>query len=105
MSPSIKEFIKKQVKDLPLEKQTQFTSATELYEAVPSEKYPTGTKGRIGVFEVMEMTKEIERIILTDPSSLAIFEAARSSGFITFKEDAILKAIQGTITFEEVMKL
>lgn len=105
VSPSIKKFIEDQVKDLPAEKQQAFLGANTIYEAVPSDKYPTGTKGRVGVFEVLEMSDELERIILTDPSSLAIYEQARKEGLITFKEDAILKAVEGRITFEEVMKL
>lgn len=103
--PSIKEFIAAQIKDLPPAVQKKFNSATEIYEPVISEKYPTGTKGRIGVFEVIEMNRELEETILKDPSSLAIYDVARRQGFITFKEDAIIKAIEGTIPFEEVMKL
>ena len=105
MTPSIKQYIEEQVADLPEEQRKRFTTANHVYEAVPSDEYPTGTRGRIGVFEVMDITTDIERLILEDPSSVAIYEMARKNGFITFKEDAMLKAIDGTITFEEVMKL
>jgi len=105
ISPSVREFIDKQTHDLPENLRGQFTDAKSVYEPAPTEEFPTGTKGRIGVFEVMEMSNELERIILTDPSSLAIYEQARKEGLITFKEDAILKAIDGKISFEEVMKL
>lgn len=103
--PSTKEFVKESVKDLPEEMRTQFTDGSHIFEAVPSEKYPKGTKGRVGVFEVLEMNRELEEIILKDPSSLAIYDEARKSGLITIKEDAILKAFEGKIPFEEVMKL
>jgi len=83
----------------------QFKEATTMYEAVPSEKYPKGTKGRTGVFEVLEMSRNLEEIILKDPSSLAIYDEARKDGMITIKEDAMLKAFEGKIPFEEVMKL
>jgi len=102
---SVRQFIDKQVKDLPDELKPQFVDPQHVYEAVPSDDYPTGTKGRIGVFEVMEMSDELEQIILTDPSSLAIYRQARKEGMITFKEDAILKALGGKITFDEVLKL
>jgi len=103
--PSTKEFIKKTVQDLPEEIQKQFIESETIFEAVPSEKYPTGTKGRIGVFEVLEMSRELEQIILADPSSLAIYDQVRKDGLITIKEDAMLKAFEGKIPFEEVMKL
>ncbi len=105
ISASVRNFIDKQIHDLPEEKKKQFVEAKTVFEPQPTDQYPTGTKGRTGVFEVMEMSDALERIILTDPSSLAIYEQARSEGMITFKEDAILKAIGGKISFEEVMKL
>jgi len=103
--PSTKEFVKESVKDLPEELRDQFVSKEHIFEAVPSEKYPKGTKGRTGVFEVLEMNRDLEEIILKDPSSLAIYDEARKSGLITIKEDAMLKAFDGKIPFEEVMKL
>ena len=103
--PSTKQFVEDSVKDLPEEMRGQFTEATTMYEAVPSERYPKGTKGRVGVFEVLEMNRELEEIILKDPSSLAIYDQARKGGLITIKEDAMLKAFKGKIPFEEVMKL
>jgi len=105
MPASVREFITKQISDLPEELHSQFTEPQHVYEAVPSDEYPTGTKGRVGVFEVMEMDDQLEQIILTDPSSLAIYRQARKNGMITFKEDAILKAVNGKITFAEVLKL
>ena len=62
-------------------------------------------KGRTAVFEILKMSDKIRRMILTDPSSISILEEARKTGFITFKEDGILKALDGVTTFEEVMKL
>jgi len=103
--PSTKQFIEDSVKDLSDNLSAQFKEATTMYEAVPSEKYPKGTKGRTGVFEVLEMSRNLEEIILKDPSSLAIYDEARKDGMITIKEDAMLKAFEGKIPFEEVMKL
>ncbi|MFW0870887.1 MAG: GspE/PulE family protein [Patescibacteria group bacterium] len=105
MSPAVREMIRHQISDLPKEVQAQFTSQDTMYEAVPSDAYPTGESGRIGVFEILEMNPELERLVLKDPSSRAIYDEARKHGFITFKEDAILKALEGRITFEQVMKL
>jgi len=62
-------------------------------------------KGRTAVFEILQVDTDIQRIILKDPSSLSIYEEARKKGFITFKEDGILKALKGITSFKEVMKL
>lgn len=105
MSQAVKEMITNQVADLPPDVQQEFLAQDTMYQAVPSDTYPTGEKGRIGVFEILEMNPELERLVLEDPSSRAIYDTARKQGFITFKEDAIRKALQGKITFEQVMRL
>ncbi len=105
MKPVIRQYMRDEIFDLLDELKAPFVQAETMYEATPSEQYPTGTKGRVGVFEVMEMSTELERIILQDPSSISIYAQSRKEGLITFKEDAMLKALEGRITFEEVMKL
>lgn len=64
-----------------------------------------GFKGRIGVFEILTMNKEIEELILTGKVSEYQIEAiAKRSGMITMLQDGMLKAIQGITTPEEVIK-
>ncbi len=103
MSEAVKIFIEKQISDLPEERKVIFRGE-KMYEAIPNEDN-NGYKGRTAVFEILDITTDIQRIILTDPSSLAIYEEARKKGFITFKEDGILKALEGVTSFEEVMQL
>jgi type IV pilus assembly protein PilB len=103
ISAEVKEFIKKNTSDLPKERQKIFLG-TKMYEPIITER-STGMKGRTAVFEILEVNTNIQRIILKDPSSLAIYEEARKQGFITFKEDGILKALEGVTSFKEVMKL
>ena len=59
----------------------------------------------MAVFELFTMDADIEKIILTNPSDVEIYRAVRKKGMITMKEDAMLKAFQGMIPFEEVNKL
>ncbi|XOU94250.1 MAG: GspE/PulE family protein [Candidatus Kerfeldbacteria bacterium] len=64
-----------------------------------------GFKGRIGVFEILTMNKEIEELILTGKvSEYQIEEIAKRSGMITMLQDGMLKAIKGITTPEEVIK-
>jgi type IV pilus assembly protein PilB len=68
----------------------------------PTEKCPSGTKGRIAVTECLEVTEDIEQLILENASEEAIYDAARRNGFMSMKEDAIIKALEHQIPFEEV---
>jgi len=102
---SIKIMIEKQFADLPDEYKKDIVTPEKVYGAKKSATCPSGTRGRIGVFEMIEMDRELEKIILNSPSEGDIYEYVRSKGFINMKEDAMLKAFEGVIPFEEVNKL
>jgi type IV pilus assembly protein PilB len=68
----------------------------------PAPGCTTGTKGRIAVMEVLEITTEIQNLILKGGSEDDVFQVARKNGFLTMKEDAILKALEHKIPFEEI---
>jgi len=102
---SIKAIIDRELKDVPPEFKKSIVYPSTVYQINPTPELPTGTKGRIAVFEMLPMTKEIEAAILTNQSELDINKIARSQGMLTMKEDAILKALAKTIPFEEVNKL
>lgn len=63
-----------------------------------------GTKGRIGIFEVLTMTRELEETIITTPSEGKISEEATRQGMITLKQDGIVKAMQGELSLDAVLK-
>ncbi|MFQ5540903.1 MAG: GspE/PulE family protein [Candidatus Paceibacteria bacterium] len=77
----------------------------KIFGVAPSAECPNGTRGRIGVFEMLPASKELERVILENPVEDAIFKVARGHGMMTMKEDAIIKMLEGTIPFEEVNTL
>jgi type IV pilus assembly protein PilB len=64
-----------------------------------------GEKGRIGIFEILKMTSELEKIIIEDPSESKIGAEAKRQGMVTMRQDAVLKAIQGMITAEEIFRI
>ncbi|MEK7478146.1 MAG: GspE/PulE family protein [Patescibacteria group bacterium] len=102
---SIKMMLEKQFSDLPVEYRAKITIPANVYRAGSSATCPAGTKGRIGVFEIMEMDRDLEKLILTSPGENEIYEHLRQKGFLTMKEDAIVKAGQGLVSFDEVNKL
>ena len=102
---SIKVLIEKEFSNLPEEVRNKIKFSENVYRAVPSEECAVGTKGRVGVFEVIEMNKELEDSILKNGNNTDLEEIVRRQGILTMKEDAILKAFDKKIPFEEVEKL
>ncbi len=102
---SIKVMIDRLFEDLPPEFKKHIPRMKEFYEAAPSPECPGGTRGRIGVFEMFVVDREMEHIILSNPVESEILKVARKQGMFTMKEDAVIKASQGIIPFGEVNTL
>jgi type IV pilus assembly protein PilB len=64
----------------------------------------TGYKGRIGLYEVMEITDEIRELILIGASALELRKKAIDDGMITLRESGLHKIRQGITTPEEVVR-
>ena len=64
----------------------------------------TGYRGRIGVFEVMEVSDSIREMILEGASTLELKHQAREEGMITLRESGLIKVRQGITTIEEVLR-
>jgi len=64
-----------------------------------------GYKGRIGIFEVLTITEEIEKLILDLAGETEMTVAALESGLITMLQDGILKAVQGITSVDEVKRV
>ena len=64
-----------------------------------------GTKGRIAVFEILEMTPQLEEIIISGPTESKILEEAKRQGMVTMLQDGIMKVLDGIIGFEELIQV
>jgi type IV pilus assembly protein PilB len=64
----------------------------------------TGYKGRIGLYEVMEVNDEIRELILIGASSLELRKKAIEDGMITLRESGLQKIRAGLTTLEEVVR-
>jgi len=64
----------------------------------------TGYKGRIGLYEVMEITDEIRELILIGASALELRKKAIDDGMITLRESGLYKIRAGVTTIEEVVR-
>lgn len=65
----------------------------------------TGYRGRIGLFEVMEMNDELERLFLRQAPSEQLREAAIASGMVTLRRDALDKVASGITSLEEINRV
>lgn len=65
----------------------------------------SGYESRIGIFEVLEITEEIRKLIMKRSNSEELRQIAISAGMTTMLEDGIQKVLQGTTTLEEVFRV
>lgn len=64
-----------------------------------------GYKGRIGIFEAIVIDDEMEKLILTKPSSLEIRELSKKQKILNIQQDAMFKILDGITSFDEVKRV
>lgn len=101
----LKTMLEKQFEDLPTEFRGLIPAGDTVYGVVPTKDCPSGTRGRTGVFEMMEVDSAMQKAILDGADENKVFEIARRNGMLVMKEDAIIKAYKREISFEEVNAL
>lgn len=102
---ALKDVFAKEIKDMPDDLKKTIKIPETIYRAKVSASCPKGTKGRIGIFEVLSMDKELEKLILQKPSETAIEEVARKQGMITMRQSGIVKVFSGKIGLEELFEV
>jgi type IV pilus assembly protein PilB len=99
------------IEAMPQEYKEEFYSSDGYTIYKPNLKNPCRTcggkafKGRIGIFEMMEMTNELEKIILGTLSEAAMRQEAKRQGMITMFQDGILKVLKGVVSLEELLEV
>jgi type IV pilus assembly protein PilB len=109
--------IRRVCKDCKTEQQTPPEALTEigftLEEAKQMKIYKgrgcqtcngTGYKGRVGLYEVLEVTDEIRELILIGASALELRKKAIEDGMISLRESGLQKIRNGITTIEEVVR-
>jgi len=109
--PAIMEYIRSQVEVLPKEEIEKYkldlNDGIHLYNGKGCEDCAeTGYKGRIAIFEALEIDKEMKEIISEHNGAEAEVQAhAEKQGMITIKQDGLLKVLLGLTTLEEVERV
>lgn len=86
---------------LPLANQNAYT----LFKGVEGADAPGGYKGRMGLYEVFEISEKIQELILKQATSSEIQRAAQEEGMVTMHEDGYFKALSGLTTLTEVNRV
>lgn len=87
--------------NLPLSSENAYT----LFKGKDKPEAPDGYKGRMGLYEVFEVTETIQDLILKRSTSSEIQRAAAKEGMITMRQDGYLKALSGMTTLSEVNRV
>ncbi len=105
-SEKIKKAAEKLIAAIPKTSGIDIPKKLSFYQAKGCGKcHGLGYQGRIGVFEVMVINDEIEKLILDKATSYQLDEKARENGMTTLIQDALVKAAEGMTSLEEVERV
>jgi type IV pilus assembly protein PilB len=77
----------------------------KLYKAVGCSQCTNGYRGRVGLFEVLPMTKALGQLIMSGGNSLDILKVAQSEGMLTIYQSGLEKVKEGITSIEEVNRV
>lgn len=92
------------VKELK-EQHIPFAGPFSTYRAAGcAECHNKGVTGRIALFEVLEMTPELEAVVNANPTEQKILTEAKRQGMTNLRQDGIIKALKGVVSIEDVLR-
>ena len=102
VTPSTQMMMDQSFKTLPQRYHHRIPKSRTMLRPQPAPGCATGLRGRVAVMEALEVNEEIQELILHNSSEEQMFLTARKNGFMTMKEDAIIKALNHVIPYEEM---
>lgn len=103
--PEIIENIKSVLGPLLPEKYKADPSSIRLLQRKDTSTASSSYHGRIGIFEIIKISRTIDKMILTNSTAQAIKDQAIKEGLTTMKQDGYLKVLEGITTIEEVIRV
>ncbi|HMA78111.1 MAG TPA: ATPase, T2SS/T4P/T4SS family, partial [Candidatus Paceibacterota bacterium] len=88
---------------LPERYHDRIVSGETMLHPEPTASCSTGYRGRTAITEVLEITPELQDLILKNASEEEFYDSARKHGFMTLQEDAMNKALDHKIPYEEMI--
>ncbi|TSC90923.1 MAG: type IV pilus assembly protein PilB [Parcubacteria group bacterium Gr01-1014_2] len=100
--------IKEAIDAMPEEVKKGLPKSFDIYKASEtgcSECKGKAFKGRVAIFEVLEINDGVEKVILSGISESALREEAKRQGMLTMFQDGILKVLGGMVSLEELLEV
>jgi type IV pilus assembly protein PilB len=106
VDPVLKAKIEKLIVALPGRVEKNDYKKIDVYEPKGCDKCGLlGYKGRTSIFELLQVTEEVENAIYKNPTEIELKALAKKQGMVTMQEDGVLKVISGVTDFGEVERL
>lgn len=105
--PEIAKIIKNEIDKLSTEAKSklQYKEPYKIYHSPGCKACKNkGATGRVGLFEVLAMSRELEEIVNSGPTESKIYDEAKRQGMTTLRQDGVLKALNGIVSIEEVLR-
>jgi type IV pilus assembly protein PilB len=96
--------LSEEIKGLPEEFQKKLNGKITFYKGKGCSECSEGYKGRIALFEVLEMDQKIQEAVLRKASAEEIESIAVKNGMLTLRQDGLIKALSGITTIDEVLR-
>jgi len=84
---------------------SEIDAGLQIFDAVGCSSCNEGYKGRTGIYQVMPMSEEIQKIILAGGSAMQIAEQAKSVGIRDLRASALMKVRQGVLSLAEINRV
>lgn len=97
----IEEVLKREKQIAPKQRLQQAT----FFKPKPAKESESGYKGRLGIYEVLEVTETIKELVIRGATSDQLQLQAEKEGMLTMVEDGFLKAAKGVTSIEEVIRV
>ncbi|MDH3630610.1 MAG: type IV-A pilus assembly ATPase PilB [Gammaproteobacteria bacterium] len=81
------------------------TEGVKIYKAVGCDKCTSGYKGRVGIYQVMSVSEEMGRLIMSGANSIDLADQARKEGIDDLRRSALKKVMQGVLSLEEANRV
>ena len=85
--------------------QADIDGGLQIFDAVGCSGCNEGYKGRTGIYQVMPMNEDIQRIILAGGSAMQIADQARLDGIRDLRASALMKVKQGVLSLAEINRV
>ena len=85
--------------------ETDLDGSWKAYKAVGCSACNNGYKGRVGLYQVMPITEEMQRLILAEGSALDLAAQAAKDGVRDLRQSGLMKVRSGATTLEEIISV